>query len=391
MSGTIRQDPNGTWWFQTTITQNGQRKHIRRRGFPRKKDAAKALTEMRADHGRGDKRAIIAPSTQPLGEYLDAWLAARRVAGRGLKPATASSYAMVCRVYLAPLRSTPLCDLSGEAISRWHVQLRERGGKKGRPLSARTGAYASRVLAMALGDATETGKLARSPFAEIAKSQRPTQHKQSQQLGRVWSGEQARRFLASVRVDRLYPLFAVLLDSGARRGEVLGLMWPDIDLDGLTVKFSRNRVLVDDHVEEGTPKNDQPRTVNIDARTAAALRRWHKAQIAERLAAGAGWADSGYLFTDELGAPLRPDSVSGRFERLISHLDVPAIPLHGLRHTSGTIALRAGTPLKVVADRLGHNASILIDLYQHVMPGDDRDAADKVGGQIYGTGGAPID
>jgi integrase len=100
--------------------------------------------------------------------------------------------------------------------------------------------------------------------------------------------------------------------------------------------------------------------------------------------AGDAWTDTGLVFVDETGAPLRPDSVSGRFERLITALDVPTIPLHGLRHTSGTIAARSH-PLHVVAKRLGHDVKILVDLYAHVLEGDDDEIAATVGGQIYGA------
>jgi integrase len=279
MSGTVKQDTaTGTWWFQFTIKVDGERKHVRRRGFRTKGIAEREMRKIQVGHDGGDRRAVQAPSTQPLGEYLDAWLQARRVAGDGLKPSTASSYAMCIRVYLAPLRSIPLRDLSGEQVSRWHAELRDHGGKIGkdgtrRPLSARTGAYAARVLAMALGDAVESGKLARSPFLDIAKRQRPTRHKQRQQLGRIWTPEQARTFLAAetVRADRLHPLWCLLLDSGARRGEALGLSWADVEAEHVT--FRVNRVLVDDHVEEGTLKGGEPRRVKIDPRTAATLRR----------------------------------------------------------------------------------------------------------------------
>jgi hypothetical protein len=115
-----------------------------------------------------------------------------------------------------------LRDLSGERIAAWAAGLRERGGKGGRGLSERTVAYASTVPAMALSDAVESGKLAASPMGEIPKRRRPTRHRRREQLGCVWTGEQARAFLDSpvVRADRYFPLWCLLLDTsaGGRRG-----------------------------------------------------------------------------------------------------------------------------------------------------------------------------
>jgi integrase len=274
-----------------------------------------------------------------------------------------------------------LRDLSGAAISRWHSHLREHGGKDGKPLSSRTVAYSSRVLSMALGDAVESGLLASSPMSEIPKRQRAT-HRSVEDVGKVWDASQARTFLNVVQSDRLAALWALLLDSGCRRGEALGLQWSDLGADVVT--FSHNRVIVGDHVEEGTLKNNKPRIVELHPATIAALHRHRKAQIAERLAAAA-WTETNYIFVDELGQPLRPDSVSGRFERLVGGTDLPKISLHGLRHTSGTIALDNGTPLHIVASRLGHNPAVLLTVYAHRLPQSGRDAADRIGAAIYGT------
>ncbi len=320
MTGTIRQDQNGSWWFQFTTKVNGERRAVRRRGFATKRDASRTLAEMLADYGRGDRRAIVAPSAQSLGDYLDSWLTARR---GGLKASTAASYATLARVYLAPLRGIPLRDLTGPRIARWAADLARRGGKGGRALSPRTVAYASRVLTMALGDAVEGGQLARSPMDEIPRRQRPTRHRARQQLGKVWTGPEARTFLAATVSDRLAALWALLLDSGCRRGEALGLRWSDVGDTG--VEFARSRVLVDDDVIEGTPKSGKARRVELDPRTMTALRQHRARQAAERLAAGAAYASGPYVFTSELGEPLRPGRCLGQ----IRAPDRPAGRRHG--------------------------------------------------------------
>jgi len=81
---------------------------------------------------------------------------------------------------------------------------------------------------------------------------------------------------------------------------------------------------------------------------------------------------------------MSPDAISARFRRAVAKLDVPALSIHGTRHTSGTIALASGVPLHVVAARLGHDPAILLKVYAHVLPASGRDAAARIGAALFG-------
>lgn len=82
------------------------------------------------------------------------------------------------------------------------------------------------------------------------------------------------RVLRSRSGDRLLPIWAVALDAGLRRGELLGLKWDDVDLDGGRIAVRRSRVLADGVVVvENTPKSDRARTISIAAGTVSILRR----------------------------------------------------------------------------------------------------------------------
>jgi integrase len=98
--------------------------------------------------------------------------------------------------------------------------------------------------------------------------------------------------------------------------------------------------------------------------------RAHRArQNAERLAFGRQWPDAGLVFTREDGEPVRPDSVSQKFERLVQTLSLPRIRLHDLRHTSASIGLASGESLKEISERLGHSSlGITADTHTHVLP-----------------------
>jgi len=95
---------------------------------------------------------------------------------------------------------------------------------------------------------------------------------------------------------------------------------------------------------------------------------------AEREAVGA--APPEYLFTDADGAQAHPHSISQAFERIALRAEVPLIRLHDLRHTHATLLIKAGVPVKVVSERLGHaKAAFTIETYQHVLPGMQAEAA----------------
>ena len=88
------------------------------------------------------------------------------------------------------------------------------------------------------------------------------------------------------------------------------------------------------------------------------------------------------MFCREDGSPLHPDDVSKRFGAAVAGIDVPRITLHGLRHTWASLALQAGVSPKVVSERLGHaSVSFTLDIYSHVMPGMQEDAARRLGSQ----------
>jgi integrase len=269
-------------------------------------------------------------------------------------------------------------------ISRWHATLR-RDGVGGRPLSSRSVQYASTILKMALTDATESGKLAATPYSEIPRRQHPT-HKATQDVGRVWDLDQAKIFLAAVQDDRLSALWGLLLATGCRRGEALALRWSDLDLDQAVMTIARSRGSVSGTIVEGTPKNGKVRTLDLDPATIASLRKWRARVAAERLRAGEAYAtDDDHVFCNELGEALVPNTISARFAAIVAKLDIPRISIHGTRHTSGTLALTNGTPVHVVAARLGHDPAVLLRTYSHLLATSGKDCATRLGSALFGA------
>ena len=166
-----------------------------------------------------------------------------------------------------------------------------------------------------------------------------------------------------------------------RRGEVLALRWSDIDLDGGILSVTRTL----EKSRNGGLKFKQPktqksrRTISLPGITVDALK-LHRVEQAElMLSLGAGWNEDGLVCMKNAGDPITPDTLTSNFKNMIKRTGLPLIRLHDLRHTHATQLLKAGVHPKIAQERLGHaTIAVTLDLYSHVMPGMQEDAAMKV-------------
>lgn len=134
------------------------------------------------------------------------------------------------------------------------------------------------------------------------------------------------------------------------------------------------------------------RRIALDPVTITALRHHQQRQNQERTGWGIAWTDSGLVFTHETGELLHPGRVTRQFRRLVDRLGLPPLSPHGLRHSHATAGLQAGVDLRVVSARLGHaSTAITSDLYQHVLPPMDRDAADRIAGILRGDDASGVE
>ena len=127
--------------------------------------------------------------------------------------------------------------------------------------------------------------------------------------------------------------------------------------------------------------------VDLDDRTVAVLRAWRQRQLEEQMLTGRRAGDDGFVFAKPDGEPVHPDYFSQVFERHVAASTLTRIRLHDLRHTHATILPKAGVPVKVVSERLGHSSpAFTISVYQHVLPGMQADAARAFGEAVWTQG-----
>ncbi|MEZ5124928.1 MAG: tyrosine-type recombinase/integrase [Thermoleophilia bacterium] len=333
--------------------------------------AEKALHDELRDRERGD---YVPPVDLTVRAYLeDRWLPA--LGAEDLPPSTVDSYTLHVERIVPHLGDIPLQRLNRNDVTRMASQLAEDVSKsKGRPLAAETRRGVLVALHRALNDAVEAGLLRTNPATGVKrpKVRRPEMH--------TWSKLELLTFLRATNDDRLGPLWHLLALTGLRRGEALGLKWPDVDLEGGRLSIQRQRVLSGYEVQErAQTKSRKGRPVSIDAGTIAMLRLQSQRQLADADDWGDAWQATGHVFTRENGEPWHPDRVKKLFEQAVKKIDVPRIRMHDLRHTWATLALRAGVNPKVVQERLGHaNISITMDTYSHVLPDLQESAAELV-------------
>jgi len=200
---------------------------------------------------------------------------------------------------------------------------------------------------------------------------------------RTWSADELRRFLRHVEHDRLYAAWRFTAMTGVRRGELLGLRWRDLSLDGDPPRATIAETLIGAR-ETSTPKTRAgQRSIDLDPKTVAVLRTHRKRQAEERLALGPAYEDRNLVFCAADGPPLWPRTFSRTFDRHAAGAGLPRIPLKDLRHTHATLLLANGVSPKVIRERLGHaDITITLRVYAHAIPAMHAEATAKAAALI---------
>ncbi len=151
----------------------------------------------------------------------------------------------------------------------------------------------------------------------------------------------------------------MLIDTGCRRGEVVGLKWDHIHLDEELVIIENTLLYTPGKgVFESSTKTDRTRYLRIAPETVAVLREWKELQNTHRIACGDRWHESGYVFTRDTGEYTHPDSAGGWLYRFSKENDLPHIHPHAFRHTAASNMIAHGVDIVTAAGELGHASPI---------------------------------
>jgi integrase len=363
-AGSIKRQANGTWALVVDVpTAGGKRQQVRRRGFATKKEAQAEVTRLLGDVQQG---SYVRPSKLTFGRYLtERWIPAMRPT---VRKTTASAYAQMAKHLERHLGAVPLGELDGPQLTALYGKLSDSG------LSDRTVRYVHVTAHRALKDAVRWHLIPRN-VADDANAPRQPGAKP-----RAWTPEEVGTFLTVAAEDRWSAMWRLAATTGLRRGELAGLRWDDLNLSDGLLEVNQATVVAYGVAVESEPKTASGRrSMALDPLTVDMLKAWRRQQREEQFAMGAGWQGDGRVFVWADGSALHPNVITRTFGRLVKQAALPALTIHGLRHSWATTALRAGVPVKVVSGRLGHSsARITLDVYTASIPALDSAAADLV-------------
>jgi integrase len=191
----------------------------------------------------------------------------------------------------------------------------------------------------------------------------------------------------------------MLIFTGCRRGEIMGLKWNKVDFKNNQIRVDINLLYSKEKgIYEDTPKTEQSkRTITIPGELIEMLKTYKKQYNEHRLALGDKWNNTGFLFTQENGNPMHPDTLtdycnefSKKYNKIIDLENkgkkeseklklLPHINPHAFRHTQASLLFFAGADCTTISKRLGHSkVSTTTDIYSHLMQKADETASDTL-------------
>lgn len=354
-----------------------------------------------------------------LGDYLKHWVETRLtqdVAAGNLADSTLESYRDNVRLHIVPhLGRITLANLTVPRIRQWQndlltkqtqrTQPKPRPAPKPRknarkpapppkpqkPLSVRTVNYCRAILHRALADAIkdEVWGLESNVVDKVDAPGKRRSKKNAPTFTPV-TVEEARALYAAMAADKyLWCYWLVLFGMGLRRGEGLGLLWPNVDFadQRMHVEFQVQRkrsvpdpdtgrrtgklVLVDLKTESSDRKLPMPQAIS------EALQRWHRQQAKRELEA-VRWLNKDLVFTTSAGTALEPRNMNRAWAAVCERAGTRHIKLHDLRHACGTFLAAGGAQLTEIQGWLGHSRASTTEIYVHLLEEMSRDSADRV-------------
>ena len=376
MAGTIVEKGNGKYLARVYIGQeNGKRKYHSKQ-FNNKKEAEKYLTKI--SHEK-NTNTFADSGKMTVAEHMETWL--ETVVKNRVKEKTYLDYKNRVKLYITPaIGKVKLSKLEPRRIQILYSDMIEEG------LSSRSVRYVHTLIRNSLQQAVKWGYLYRNP-ADMVTDELPKRERKEM---KVLTSEQVKVFMEASVYSIMKPLFSLLITSGMRPSEALGLKWTDVD-------YKNNRVTVNrtlTRFTKGGWKLEEPktsksrRTIPLPSSTMADLKEHGIKQAEEILKAKEGkYNKQDFVFAANNGEPLKLNNVLNRhFKPLLEQAGLPDMRLYDLRHTCATLLLSAGENPKVVSERLGHSTiTLTLDTYSHVLPDMQQGASDKLEHLLFGN------
>lgn len=328
------------------------------------------LADIRPQHLNSFYKNLSEPGIRETGGIATAkidlatWLKANKKSRAGIARAAGVAASTVS----AAAQGQPIQEVKAEAIAQ------AMGKRLGdvftveydmEPLSDKTVLAYHRLISIILAQAEKEMLV---PYNAAAKATRP---KAAKKAPNYFQPETISEILKALEAEPLkWQLIThMLLVTGCRRGEIMGLKWDKVDFKTNRVKIDRELIISKSKgVHESTTKTKDIRYLTLPTETMVLLRKHKREQLRLQLANGDRWIDTGYVFTQDNGDHMNPDSVTGWLYGFSRRHGLPHINPHTFRHTVASVLLANGTDIVTVAAQLGHaSASTTENFYAHII------------------------
>ncbi len=305
-----------------------------------------------------------------FGEYLKYWL--EECCKPNQTPNTYESYERNVLKHIIPyLGNIKLENLKPLQLQQFYSKCLKEGRLNGKGgLSNKTVLYLHRIIHSALEQAVKWQMINKN-VSYFVDPPKPKKHKVE-----TLDIEQVLQLLEAAKESQIYIPVLLAVSTGMRRGEVLGLMWKDIDLEDESVKV-RSLVPTKEGLQFVLPKSETScRTISLPPSVITALKTNKKKQSKMQLRLGEGYQDNDLVCCNPDGKPFNPGTFSHQFKNLLEENNLPLIRFHDLRHSHASLLVKQGVQPKIISERLGHSTiGITMDIYSHVLQETDKQTA----------------
>ena len=361
MKGTVKQRGKGWCVIIDLPREGGKRRQKWYSGYKTEEEAEKGLIKILNDLNDGIE---IDDATVKVAVYLKRWL--NQVKPQ-VRPSSYDFYAWAIERLIKVLPDVQLGRLRPIQIQDAIAKLQDSDSGNRKSLSGTSAKNVLKTLSMALERATKHGLIRANPCDDVVMP-RASEHSTT-----IFTNDQTLKFLTEIADTELQIPVTIAIACGMRRGEVCGLRWRDVDLNHHTlyVMHSLDREKGRGLVLKTVKTNTSSRTVTLPPSVTEMLRQERDRQISLGI-----HSEDGYVWCWPDGRPYDPDYLYHQFSDKLADCNLPHARFHDLRHMHATMLLKAGVPLKVVSERLGHSSPVFTaKVYQHVLPAMQQAAA----------------
>ena len=339
------------------------------------KSAKKRAEAFAATFEKECREGTTSDSRLKFAEYCDYVIDLKEQ--RGVKHSTIVRYKELTTRIFPAIGHIKLKDLRADHLNSFYTSLAQSGQNKrtGGALSAKTILEHHRLISTVLDQAEKEGIV---PFNVAGKATLPKVQKKEVNYFQPEQVEAIRDALEDEPI-KWRALVHMLLITGARRGEILGLKWDKVDFDGNRVHICNNVLYSPDvGIYEDSPKTaTSNRYITLPLETMKLLRQYRAWQAGERLRLGAYYENQDFVFSQDNGKPMHPDSVTDWLKKFSKRHGLPHINPHAFRHTMASMLYFNGVDSVSISKRLGHaQVSTTANIYAHVMEEADQRNAD---------------